>query len=73
MKNISERENREQFLGFHRLIYDLAADELSETQFILIDKEFWSPSNELALDFGSRHMKPDSRKDPPLISYYRGH
>ena len=34
---VNRRENREQFGGFHRLLYDLAADELAGTQDVGID------------------------------------
>jgi hypothetical protein len=73
MKNISERENREQFEGFHHLLYELAADGLRGTQLILIDKEFYKPAPELKLDFIARHMQPEGLTDLPLISYYKGH
>jgi hypothetical protein len=73
MKNISERENREQFEGFHRLLYELAITELKRTQFILIDKEFCAPPANLELDILKRHMTPDDSKDGPLIGSYRGH
>ncbi len=51
MKNISERENREQFKGFDNLIYQLKADEFKNTQFILIDKEYMPPQR-ATLDSG---------------------
>jgi tetratricopeptide (TPR) repeat protein len=73
MKNISERENREQFEGFHELLYDLAANELSNTQFILIDKEFCKPPPNAKLALTVRHMTPDDPTDGPLISSYSGH
>jgi hypothetical protein len=79
MKNISERENREQFKGFYNMIYQLKADELKDTQFILIDKEYTPPLRELKVRVNNRHMKPNDpsdvsgdRVDPPLIPYYRG-
>ncbi|MCA9054595.1 MAG: hypothetical protein KDA75_12210, partial [Planctomycetaceae bacterium] len=72
MKNISERENREQFEGFHQLLYQLAADELAGTQIILIDKEYCPPEEGAEVSVTSRHMMVDSDVDPPLISYYRG-
>lgn len=71
MKNISERENRIQFEGFHDLIYELAGDELSETQIILIDKEYLPPTKEQNLEVTIRHMMPESIENPPLIPYYR--
>lgn len=72
MKNISERENREQFEGFHDLLFQLAAGELSQTQMIIIDKEYCEPAEELNLKVLVRHMMPDSEQYPPLIPYYRG-
>ena len=73
MKNISERENREQFEGFHQMLYELAETELSETQFILIDKEFCAPSENVHVKPSVRHMTPDDNANPPLVRYYRGH
>lgn len=72
MKNISERENREQFKSFYDMVYELNSDELSQTQFILIDKEFAPPGPESPVDIVSRHMKPNDVENPPLITYYRG-
>ncbi len=72
MKNISERENREQFEGFHSLIYDLLETELQGTQAVLIDKEFIARDETSVLNFTVRHMMPDSEENPPLIPYYRG-
>ena len=72
MKNISERENREQFEGFHRMLYELSASELDNTQFVLIDKEYYPPPADMDVSLTVRHMKPDSDEDPPLIRYYRG-
>jgi hypothetical protein len=34
MKNISERENPDQFAGFHEMLHELAETELKGTQFI---------------------------------------
>jgi hypothetical protein len=67
MKNISERENKEQFEGFHKLVYKLAVDELRDTQFILIDKEFMSPAAQLNLDFSERRMTPEQ----PLLRGFK--
>ena len=66
MKNISERENRTQFLGFHQLLYELADSELRDTQFILIDKEFCPPDGEYEFDLQSRHMRVNDEQEPPL-------
>ena len=54
------------------------ADELKNTQFILIDKEYTPPQRDLKLRVSSRHMKPNDpskpidRDNPPLITYYSG-
>lgn len=72
MKNISERENFEQFKGFHDLLYELAQSELKGSQFILIDKEIFNPPAEFSREFKQWHMMPDSDEFPPLIRYYRG-
>jgi hypothetical protein len=79
MKNISERENREQFESFHRLLFELAEGELRDTQFIIIDKELFPPDEDSNFEFKSRHMTPfEADRDPepdelPLIPYYKGH
>lgn len=75
MKNISARENRTQFQGFHQLLYELASGELSDTQFILIDKEHCPPlrPDEFIRTLQVRHMKVDDPSEPPLITYYRDH
>jgi AAA domain len=72
MKNISERENYEQFKGFHDLLYELAAGELKGTQFILIDKEMLPPPAGYSVPFTHRHMTPSVPDFPPLIRYYVG-
>ena len=72
MKNISERENKEQFEGFHSLLYDLLETDLRGTQAILIDKEFIACDDDSVLTFSARHMMPDNIENPPLIPYYRG-
>ena len=79
MKNISERENLEQFESFHQLLFDLANNELAGTQFIIIDKEVFIPEGEYNFDFRSRHITPFKiEREPkadelPLIPYYKGH
>jgi hypothetical protein len=72
MKNISERENRDQFAGFHEMLHQLALTELKDTQFILIDKELFAPGSQFQRRFAERHMKPDDDECPPLIPYYKG-
>lgn len=70
MKNVSERENIELFQAFYSMIYELAADELHGTQFILIDKELFPVPEDTDVVVRSRHMAPGSRGDPPLVPYY---
>lgn len=72
MKNISERENRDQFEDFYRLLYELKEGELSETQLVLIDKEFSRPDTEHRFSLAERHMRPEDDANPPLIPYYVG-
>jgi len=72
MKNISERENREQFVGFYQLLYELKETELSTTQFVLIDKEFSRPRTGANFELIERHMRPGDPNNPPLIPYYDG-
>lgn len=71
MKNISERENRTQFEGFHEMLYELASTELQDTQFILIDKEYCPPNDKHTVAVKARHMTVDRESEPPLIPYYR--
>jgi len=78
MKNTSERQNREQFEGFMKMLYELSLTELKDTQFIVVDKELFAPPGEYARSFSSRQMRPNERgKDPrenpnpPLIPYHQ--
>ncbi len=70
MKNIGEEVNRNIFESFYNHLYELAAGELRETRFVIIDKEYIAPSS--SLDVYERYMTPDNDEYPPLISYYRG-
>ena len=78
MKNISERENREQFKGFYNMIYQLKADELAPFNSYSSIKNIPLRTDDLKLAIYSRHMKPneasrpDDRENPPLIPYYFG-
>lgn len=72
-KNVSSRENPEVVQAFYGLVYELAVTELTETQFIIIDNEFTSPSADIVELFGlqvkARHMVNGSSENPPLIPY----
>ena len=72
MKNISERENRDQFEGFYRLLYELKEDEFRATQLVLIDKELSAPKAEHPFTLVERQMRPGDKANPPLIPYYEG-
>lgn len=72
MKNISERENKDQYEHFHQMLYELAESELEGTQFVLIDKEYLTPPEGFGRAFEARYMTPEDADNPPLISYYRG-
>lgn len=72
MKNISERENRKQFEDFYRMLYELKADELKDTQIILIDKEYCPPDKSYDFGLTERHMRPNSTEFPPLLPWYEG-
>ncbi|HWQ93070.1 MAG TPA: hypothetical protein VN673_15455 [Clostridia bacterium] len=72
MKSISERENKEQFNGFHELLYDLMGNELKGTQVILIDKEMVRPTKQSTFTFHDRYMTLDDPQYPPLVPNYRG-
>jgi hypothetical protein len=72
MKNISERENRDQFEGLYRMLYELKTGELSATQLVFVDKEFSAPASNSRFTLLERHMRPDDEANPPLIPYYRG-
>ncbi len=71
MKNISERNNRALFESFYDMVYDLAASELQETQFILIDKEYRIPPASFGRSVRERLMAPADETHPPLIGYFR--
>lgn len=68
MKNIGEDVNEEIFQSFYRLLYDLASGILSQTQFVVVDKQYFPPVQGNHLNVYQRFMSPDE----PLISYYRG-
>jgi hypothetical protein len=73
MKNLSERENNDIFVGLYNLIYELSVDELNETQIILIDSEFFKPKDDYEyLDLQEVHMTLYDQKYPRLIPYYYG-
>jgi AAA domain len=71
MKNIGEDVNNNIFSSFYEYLYSLACESLSNTQFIIVDKEYF-PSNSPDIDIIQRKMTPNDSKYPPLISYYRG-
>lgn len=71
MKNIGEEVNEDLFRAFYGYLYGLAADVLRDTQFIIVDKEYYAPDQKGVTVF-DRYMTPSDPQHPPLISYYRG-
>ncbi|MDO3608529.1 hypothetical protein [Ralstonia pseudosolanacearum] len=71
-KNVSSVENPEVIAAFFRLVYELAAGELVETQFVIIDNEFNAVPDDIDLPMSSRHMVNGDRGNPPLIPYLVG-
>ena len=68
MKNVSAFENQEQFEGFYTLLYELAASELTDTQLLIIDNDFFAPANQ-SIDLNKRHMTLNNVAEPPLVPY----
>lgn len=68
MKNIGEDVNKDIFRAFYQYLYQLVNGALSQTQVIVIDKEYFPPSKKVDVNIIEKFMSPDS----PLISYYRG-
>ncbi|WP_367388090.1 hypothetical protein [Lewinella sp. LCG006] len=71
MKNIGEDVNEDLFNNFYNLLYSLIANELADTQIVIIDKELFLPEDH-KFDISHRFMTPSSEDSPPLIRYYRG-
>jgi len=72
MKNIGDDVNRDLFISFYQLLYELSRGPLSGTQFIIIDNEYISPDEPEEFDIIERFMTRDDPDHPPLISYYHG-
>ncbi len=71
-KNVSSVENPEVIASFYRLVYELAAKELVDTQFIIIDNEFNAVPKDIQLPMRIRHLVKGDSKNPPLIPYLEG-
>ena len=71
MKNIGIDVNKDIFISFYKYLYELVEGPLSNTQIIIIDKEYVEPSSK-TININERLMTPDDENFPPLISYYRG-
>ncbi len=71
-KNVSSVENPEVIAAFFRLVYELAADELAGTQFVIIDNEFNAVPDDIKLTISSRHLVNGDPSNPPLIPYLVG-
>jgi len=71
-KNVSSVENPEVVAAFYRLVYELAAGELIETQFVIIDNEFSAVPEDIDLPMRRRHLVKGDPENPPLIPYLEG-
>jgi AAA domain len=71
MKNIGEDVNNDIFESFYNYVYALSETSLSDTQIIIVDKEYFSPAS-YEIDYYERYMTPNETEHPPLITYYRG-
>lgn len=71
-KNVSSVENPEVIAAFFRLVYELAAGELVDTQFVIIDNEFNAVPEDVTLTISSRHLVNGDPENPPLIPYLVG-
>ena len=71
-KNVSSVENPEVVQSFYRMIYELAASELTGTQFVVIDNELTSPPKDLNIQVRERHMVRGDANNPPLVPYLSG-
>ena len=71
-KNVSSVENPAVIAAFFRLVYELAAGELADTQFIIIENEFSDVPADLPLEVFRRHMVNGDTENPPLVPYLVG-
>ena len=71
-KNVSSVENPEVIASFYRLVYELAAGELADTQFVIIDNEFNALPEDIQLPLRIRHLVKGDKSNPPLIPYLEG-
>ena len=68
-KNIDKEVNPEIFASLYDYIYSLAVDSLSNTQFVLIDNNFFKPPETI---IAIEHFMTRNDKDhPPLIRNYK--
>lgn len=73
MKNLSSNENKEIYEGFYEYLYELATGDLAGVQIILVDSEFYPPSDAMPRkpDLRKQHMTLHDPEHPRLIPYYR--
>lgn len=71
MKNIPEDTNKDIFISFYTHLYELIQDELSETQIIIVDKEFFAPPDNFQYEIFHRYMTSNDENNPGLIYYWR--
>lgn len=71
-KNITPDINQELVSAFYLYLYQLAATDLRDVQFIIIDQTLVEPKKDLGLSFQHRLLQRGDPDHPPLISYYDG-
>lgn len=71
-KNITPDINPALVATFYTYLYSLAASDLSNIQFILVDQTLVTPDEDLEISFQHRLLERGNPRYPPLISYYDG-
>lgn len=71
-KNITPDINPQLVSAFYAYLYKLAATDLRNEQFIIIDQTLVAPGHDLNLSFMHRLLQRGDPDHPPLISYYDG-
>lgn len=71
-KNITPDINPQLVAAFYDYLYRLAATDLIDVQFVIVDQTLVEPEANLELSFSHRLLQRGDAKNPPLISYYDG-
>lgn len=72
MKCTSPDVNEDVFVAFYTHLYGMVRGPLKNTQVILIDNDFFPPTqDDIGIELVHRYLTPNEDDNPPLISYYR--